>query len=78
MTKSIKKTYRWKRLTEDGLLKEPKELGPSYNSDSLNDWSGYDSEEDAQTRLLELDDMHPYDIDSNLLLVTVYNIYEED
>ena len=46
MTKSIKKTYHWKRLTEDGLLKEPKDLSHGYAN--LNDWGcGFDSEEEA-------------------------------
>jgi hypothetical protein len=75
MTKAIKKTYHWKRLTEDGLLKEPKELG---YSDSLNSWSGgFDSEEEAQAKLLALDESYSYDLWYDKVLITIYNVVEE-
>ena len=78
MTKSIKKTYRWKELTEDGLLKEPKELG--YGGESLNYWTGFDNEEDAQANLLKLAGVPHYsdDIPRDLVLVTVYNVTEDN
>lgn len=32
--------FEWRELTEDGLLKEPKECGPYYDRDSLkNDYA---------------------------------------
>ena len=77
MTKSIKKTYHWKRLTEDGLLKEPKDLGHGYAN--LNDWGcGFDSEEEAQATLLELDESYPDDLRYDKVLITIYNIVEEE
>jgi len=77
MTKSIKKTYRWKELTEDGLLKEPKELG--YESASVNKWGdGFESEEKAQAHLLKLDEAYPYELYYDKVLITVYSIVEEE
>jgi len=77
MTNTIKKTYHWKTLTEDGLLKEHKTLG--HDCFSLNDWGyGFDSEEEAQAKLLELTMSYYSDeLDSNLVLVTVYNVVED-
>jgi hypothetical protein len=77
MTKSIKKTYHWKRLTEDGLLKEPKDLSHGYTN--LNNWGGgYDSEEEAQATLLELDESYSYDLWYDKVLITIYNVVEEE
>ena len=77
MTKSIKKTYHWKRLTEDGLLKEPKDLSHGYAN--LNDWGcGFDSEEEAQAKLLALDESYPYDLRYDKVLITIYKVVEED
>ena len=77
MTKSIKKTYHWKRLTEDGLLKEPKDLGHGYAN--LNDWGcGFDSEEEAQAKLLALNESYPDDLRYDKVLITIYKVVEED
>lgn len=54
MAKLVLKTkYYWKELSDDGLLKEPPELGPYYDEVSLNHYGGgYDSEEEAYSDLL--------------------------
>lgn len=80
MTNTIKKTYHWKILTEDGLLKEHKGLGRSYDPERLNGWdmSGYESEEEAQTGLLGLHEKYPYEASRNLVLVTIHTVLDED
>mgnify|MGYP003671086591 FL=1 len=78
MTKSIKKTYHWKRLTEDGLLKEPKDLSHGHGYANLNDWGcGFESEEEAQAKLLALDASYPYELRYDKVLITIYNVVEE-
>jgi hypothetical protein len=51
----IEKTYKWMVLSSDGLLKEPETRGPYYSEDSLNNYSGFESEKEANDRLIEWD-----------------------
>jgi len=42
--------YEWRELTPDGLLKEPSEVGPHYDRESVNGYAGnYTSRESAET-----------------------------
>lgn len=68
----MKKRFYWKELTDDGLIKEPKDVGPHYNSDSFNMWSGHESEEAAVEHLEGLKKSHKYDVNGNYVLVVCY------
>lgn len=75
----IQKTYRWKEITEDGLVKNPKDLGPSYSSDNLNAYGNdYESKDKAYNQLEKMTKMYPYEIPSNLTLITFYEYIEEE
>jgi hypothetical protein len=39
--------YEWRVLTDDGLLTLPKDVGPTYARDNLNDGAPFDSEDAA-------------------------------
>jgi len=73
----IKKKYYWKELTSDGLLKEPKEFGAYYNTESLNSWGGHDSEEAAIEKLIEINKRHEYEVPSSLTLITAYSVADD-
>lgn len=66
--------YYWKKLTSDGLLKEPNDVGSYYDSVSLNgSWSsGFESEEEAVARLQKLKAMYEYELTGDYVLVKVY------
>ena len=70
----IQVKYYWKKLTSDGLLKEPEDVGPYYDSVSLNgSWSsGFDSEEEAMARLQKLKTRYEYELSGEYVLVKVY------
>lgn len=70
----IKKKYYWKEVTDDGLLKEPKELGPHYCTESLNGWGGFDAEEEAVERLFYISETYEFDVPANLTLITMYSV----
>jgi hypothetical protein len=45
----LKKTYEWKELSSDGLLKEPEPCGPHYSQSTVNPYSGgYDTKKEAE------------------------------
>ena len=62
--------YRWKELSDDGLLKEPKKQGPHYMKDDLNEWGGFDTEQKALNRLEEY--KKEYNIYGEYILVKIY------
>jgi hypothetical protein len=64
--------YRWKRLSGDGLLKEPKDYGPHYAEERVNAWDGFDSKEEAIARVKELKDLFSYFDASELVLIEQY------
>ena len=72
----IKKTYHWKEVTGDGLLKEPEEFGPYYDTESLNGWGGHDTEEEAFKKLEYIGGAYRFGVPSSLTLVTEYQIIE--
>ena len=57
---NLKSKFRWKELSEDGLLKDPKEYGPYYSRSGLNSY-GYDSKEEALEDLLNNKEGYKYD-----------------
>lgn len=74
----IKKTYRWKEVTEDGLLKEPKEFSKSYNTDCLNNVDGYDTEEQAYKKLEYVYKFFQHTIPPSLTLVPMFEVVDDD
>lgn len=70
---TIRVKYYWKELTSDGLLKEPREVGPYYSQESLNaaGW-GFDTEEEAVERLTYVKSIHQWDFSGDYVLVKVY------
>jgi hypothetical protein len=63
----------WKELTSDGLLKEPADLRPYEESaESINNFGGFDSEEQAIEKLEQMKNDYEWDISSNYVLVTIY------
>lgn len=73
----VKKTYFWKEVSSDGLLQEPEELGPHYAREPLNGRCGYDSEEEAIARLVELNRLYEGEVPWGLTLLTIYSVVKE-
>lgn len=73
----IKKTYHWKEITSDGLVKEPEEFGPYYSTESLNGWGGHDSEEKAYKKLEYMYKVYSFGFPASLTLITKYQVIEE-
>lgn len=71
----MKKFYCWKVLTEDGLLKDHRSIGPHYNQDSFNDY--YESEEVAIKAYEDFKSKHDYSVESEMVLITVYNTWRD-
>ena len=69
----MKITYKWKELSEDGLLKEPQKRH-SYDNYSINGFDGFDSVEDAEIALQRwnLDKENRFSKLSGLVLVKIY------
>jgi len=67
----LTKTYYWKELSSDGLLKEPKEVGAYYESESINNYYGFASEEDAIIHLTKMCNKHEFCI-PDVMLITEY------
>ena len=76
---AIKKRYYWKELSNDGLLKEPAELGPHYDRVPINGYDGgYVSEEEAVQALVEFGDLlYEWSVPSELVLIPVYEILKD-
>jgi len=73
----IKKTYHWKEITDDGLVKEPPKFGPHYSTESLNGWGGHDSEAEAFKQLEHINKAHQFGVPSSLTLITEYQVVAE-
>lgn len=77
MTKrKLQKRYYWKELSSDGVLKEPEEIGPYYGRVSLNGWSWFETEMEAEEYLLSLD-VSVYTI-PDVVLVCEVSVVEEE
>ena len=68
-----KKRLYWKKLTKDGLLKEPKDFGPYYSAEALNQYNGFETETEAIKQLEEMKETYKYDIPAELVLVWIYS-----
>lgn len=68
----MKKRYEWRELTEDGLLREPKDAGPHYDRSRVNTYGGFDSEEQAFAAYVAFKKAHKFGIASELVLVAFY------
>jgi len=64
--------YKWKEITKDGLLKEPEEVGPYHDQESLNGWSGFSNEEEAVKELQRMKDLHKYSFNEDYVLVKIF------
>lgn len=75
-----KKRYYWRELTDDGLVKDIDPIGPHYDLEYINTYSGYyESEEDAVEGLLAFKKKFEYSLSGyNLILITEYRIIGED
>jgi hypothetical protein len=70
----MNKYYRWKILTEDGLLKDHPPAGPYYSSESLNDF--FKSEEDAVKAYSDFESKYEHGVEDVMVLITVYSPWE--
>jgi hypothetical protein len=71
--------YFWKELSEDGLLKEPKEVGFHYDSVPMNGYEGgFKTEQEAVDHFIELHKKHEWSCPRELVLIKVYSIYRFD
>lgn len=69
----LEKRYYWKELTEDGLLKEPNGLGPYYSTVSLNDFDGFESEEEAVEHYESIISSFKFRVPYKLVLIIEYS-----
>ena len=70
--------YTWRELSEDGLLKSPRDLGPYYDSENINGYYGtFDSKEKAEIAYLEFYKKHPYNCSNTMVLITLSKIEED-
>ena len=44
---TVQKRLYWKVVSEDGLLKEPRKYGPVYDEKTINNYQGFETEEQA-------------------------------
>lgn len=63
--------YEWRKLSEDGLLKEPRDVGPHYDTFNVNCFGGFESEGSALARLEELFSTDKYNCD-DLVLIKIF------
>ena len=70
----VTKVYKWMEILEDGLLKEPDEIGPYYSTSCLNGWGGFETEEAAIEAWKKFKEIHTFEVPSELVLVPVYSL----
>ncbi len=63
--------FFWKEISEDGLLKEPPKKGPYYNEVCLNNYSGYETREEALEDWLKLAKQDYYKYNKFILIEEV-------
>ncbi len=66
----VEKSYSWRILTNDGLLKIPEKVGPYYDEDVLQD--DYPTEEAAINDYVRLQKSREGRFASELVLITLY------
>jgi hypothetical protein len=64
-------TFRWKRISDDGLLKEV-EFRDGFGTIRLNEFSGYETEKAAIARVKSVKEDHRHFDTSDLVLLRFY------
>lgn len=74
----IKKYYKWRVLTDDGLLKIPQKYGPYYDEDDINnyEWRGFETENDALESFKSFHKKHPHCYFGELVLIITHHPQE--
>jgi hypothetical protein len=67
----MKTWFEWRELTEDGLLKSPKECGPYYDRDQLK--NDYATEEEAIDDYREFLNRNPFCAPYGMALLKFYS-----
>lgn len=67
---SLKKVFKWKFLSEDGLIKDHRPLGTYYSQTRFDD--EFDTEEDALAELINWKKIYEYQFESEMVLLTIY------
>lgn len=67
---SFKKFYVWKVLSEDGLLKDHKPIGPYYSEITFNE--EFDTESEAVETLNKWLEHYEHRISSEFVLIQIY------
>ncbi len=71
--------YFWKELSEDGLLKEPKDVGHHYDNIPMNSYDyGFKTEQEAVDHFTQLNKEHEWSCPRELVLIKVYSTYRFD
>ena len=68
----MEKRYEWRELTDDGLLKAPKDCGPHYDRDESLPLGAWGTEEEAVAAYSEFLKKHEYSANSELVLVCIW------
>lgn len=50
----LKENFAWMEISTDGLLKYPAKMGPYYDEVDVNNFGGFDSEQDAVKHMINL------------------------
>jgi hypothetical protein len=74
----ITKTYEWKIITQDGLLKTPPKFGPYYNEEDLNNYGGFDTEEEAISQFLVFNDRYYLNGFDDYTLICIYGCKDDE
>ncbi|MFA7256029.1 MAG: hypothetical protein WC047_00440 [Kiritimatiellales bacterium] len=62
----------WMEISPDGLLKDPEDAGPHYSTESFNGYGGFDTEEEAISRLEYMKKAYQWDVPSRLTLIRIF------
>jgi hypothetical protein len=62
-------TFKWKTLSSDGLLKEPKNIGPYYSETSINQYDGFNTRDEAIDYLNKLAESDPWALNDSFVLI---------
>lgn len=68
----MKKCYKWKVLSEDGLLKDHPPFGPYYSEESFYE---HETEESAISQLESFRVRYEYQVKHEMVLLQVYKPY---
>ncbi len=70
-----KRSYKWKELTSDGLLREPEKVEAHYDPESVNGYDGsFDTKEEALEQWKYLKKSDSWGVPSSLVLIEEYNL----